>query len=70
MHRDEAMDELIQAVALALKKGWQLDKLHNAILAKGWSGDDAFLAVKAAELLNKAIDEAEANKPKPVFKRV
>lgn len=70
MHRDEAMDELIQAVALALKKGWDLDILHKAILTKGWSEDDAFLAFKAAELLNKTIDEAEASKQKPVFKRV
>lgn len=70
MARDGALDELIQAVALALKKGWALDKLHKAILDKGWSSDDAFLAIKAAELLNQSIDEAEANKSKPIFKRI
>lgn len=70
MAREGALDELIRVVALALKKGWALDKLHQAILDKGWSGDDAFLAIKAAELLNQAIDEAEANKPKSLIKRI
>lgn len=64
------MDKLIQVVADALGKGWSVDKLHDAIIAKGWSEDDAFLAIKAGQLLLKAIKEAEAAKKPPSFRRV
>ena len=64
------MDELIQAIANALKKGWNVDKIHSTCLVKGWSEDDIFLAIKAGELLFNAIKEAEANKKPPVFRRV
>lgn len=64
------MDALIKVVADALDKGWSVDKLHDAIIAKGWSEDDAFLAIKAGQLLLKSIKEAEAAKKQPSFRRV
>ena len=64
------MDSLIRVVADALSKGWSVEKLHDAILAKGWSEDDAFLAIKAGQLLLKSIQEAEAAKKPSPFRRV
>ena len=64
------MDELILAVAKALGKGMQLEKLHDAIIAKGWCESDCFLAIKAGELLAKSIKEADAAKRPPSFRRV
>lgn len=58
------MDELIQAVVRALGVGASLEDIHDAIIAKGWSEDDAFLAIKAGELLYKTIQEAEEAKAK------
>lgn len=64
------MDKLIQVVADALDKGWTVESLHDAILTKGWSEDDAFLAIKAGQLLLKSIKEAEAAKKQSPFRRV
>lgn len=65
------MDELILAVSKAFGiTGITVEKIHAAIIAKGWSEDDAFLAIKAGELLYKTIQEAEAAKKKPTFRRV
>lgn len=58
------MDELIQAVVRALGVGASTEDIHDAIIGKGWSEDDAFLAIKAGELLYKTIEEAEAAKAK------
>lgn len=65
------MEALIQAVVKALRvEGMTVDSIHDAIIAKGWSEDDAFLAIKAGELLYKTIQEAELARKKPSFKRV
>ncbi len=64
------MDKLISAVAKALESGMSLEKIHAIILIKGWSEDDAFLAIKAGELLFQSIKAAEAAKKPPMFKRV
>jgi hypothetical protein len=65
------MESLIQAVVRALGVGASIESIHDAIIAKGWSEDDAFLAIKAGELLYKTIEEAEEAKAKrSVFKRV
>jgi hypothetical protein len=65
------MEALIQAVVKALGvQGMTTARIHEAIIAKGWSEDDAFLAIKAGELLYKTIQEAEAAKKKPAFRRV
>lgn len=59
------MDKLIKAVAKALSiKSMTIDDIHSAIIAKGWSEEDAYLAIKAGELLYKTIEEAEAEKAK------
>lgn len=63
------MEELIQAVVRALGVGASIEDIHDAIIAKGWTEDDAFLAIKAGEILYKTIEEAEAAKPQPVFRR-
>ncbi len=53
------MDELIQAVVRALGVGASLEDIHDAIISKGWTEDDTFLAIKAGELLYTAIQEVE-----------
>jgi hypothetical protein len=58
------MEELIQAVVRALGVGASIAEIHDAIIAKGWSEDDTFLAIKAGEILYKTIEEAEAAKSK------
>lgn len=66
------MDELILAVKRALGiKGMTVEKLHDAIIAKGWSEDDAFLAIKAGQNLYDAIvkQEEELAKRSPPFGR-
>jgi hypothetical protein len=64
------MDELIQAVVRALGVGASIEDIHDAIIAKGWTEDDAFLAIKAGELLYQTIQEAEEAKAKrTVFRR-
>lgn len=64
------MDELIQAVVRALGVGASIEDIHDAIISKGWTEDDAFLAIKAGELLYKTIQEAEEAKAKrSVFRR-
>lgn len=64
------MDELIQAVVRALGVGASIEDIHDAIISKGWTEDDAFLAIKAGELLYKTIQEAEEAKVKrSVFRR-
>ena len=64
------MDELIQAVVRALGVGASIEDIHDAIIAKGWSEEDAFLAFKAGELLYKTIQEAEEAKAKrSIFRR-
>lgn len=62
------MDELIQAVVKALNKGMTIGQVHIAIIARGWSEDDAFLALKAGENLYNAIQIQEkelASRPPP-----
>ena len=64
------MEELIQAVVRALGVGASIEDIHDAIIAKGWNEDDAFLAIKAGELLYSTIQEAEEAKAKrTVFRR-
>jgi hypothetical protein len=58
------MDELIQAVVRALGVGASTEDIHDAIIAKGWSESDAYLAFKAGEFLYKTIQEAEEAKAK------
>ena len=64
------MDELIQRVFRALNIGASIEDIHDAIIQKGWSEEDAFLAIKAGELLYNAISKVEEEKPKPTFRRV
>jgi len=65
------MEALIQSVVRALGIGASIESIHDAIIAKGWSEDDAFLAIKAGELLYKTVSEAEEAKQKArVFRRV
>lgn len=54
------MDELIKAIAKALKNKSSLSKIHAAIVTKGWSEEDAFLALKAGENLYNANEKQEA----------
>jgi hypothetical protein len=64
------MEELIQAVVRALGVGASIEDIHDAIIAKGWTEDDAFLAIKAGEILYKTIEEAEnAKKSRATFRR-
>lgn len=65
------MDELIQAVAKALKNKHSIKGIHKAILDRGWSEDDAFLAIKAGENLHQAMVrvEEEIKKRPPPFGR-
>jgi len=64
------MEELIQAVVRALGVGASIEDIHDAIISKGWTEDDAFLAIKAGEILYKTIQEAEEAKAKrTVFRR-
>ena len=58
------MEDLIQAVVRALNVGAPIEDIHDAIIKKGWSEDDAFLAIKAGEILYETIAEAEAEKQK------
>lgn len=64
------MDELILSVFRALNIGASIEDIREAILEKGWTEEDAFLAIKAGEILYRGIAEVEASKPKPMFKRV
>lgn len=65
------MEDLIQAVVRAMGAGASMEDIHDAIIKKGWSEDDAFLAIKAGELLYKTIEEAEEAKAKrSLIKRV
>lgn len=62
------MDELIQAVARALRKGRTVGDIHNAIIEKGWGEVDAFLAIQAGDNLHRAILQQEkelAARPAP-----
>lgn len=52
-------EELIQAVVRALGIGASIDQIHAAILEKGWTTDDAFLAIKAGVNLYEAIVKQE-----------
>lgn len=63
------MEELIQAVVRALGIGATIEDIHDAIISKGWNEGDAFLAIKAGEILYETIREAEDAKPKPIFRR-
>jgi hypothetical protein len=55
------MDALIQSVALALgTEGVTIAAIHDSIIEKGWSEQEAFLAIKAGEnLYNARINLAE-----------
>jgi hypothetical protein len=62
------MDELIKAVFEALENGSSIDAIHKAIIAKGWSGEDAFLAIKAGQNLYDGLEEQKkelAKRPLP-----
>lgn len=65
------METLIQSVVKALGVGASIEDIHDAIIAKGWSEDDAFLAIKAGENLYNAIvkQEEELKNRKPPFGR-
>jgi hypothetical protein len=66
------MDELINAVSGMFGiEGVTLDDIHSAIIAKGWSKEDAFLAIKAGENLYNAklLQEKELAKQPPPFGR-
>lgn len=65
------MEELIQAIVKALGTPASLDDIHDAIIKRGWSEADAFLAMKAAEILYADIVKLEEEKRKnAVFRRV
>jgi hypothetical protein len=64
------LDELIQAVAKAYKNNHTIVEIRQAILNKGWSEEDTFLAMKAGEILYQTIKQADADKKKPSFKRI
>ena len=44
-------ETVIITVATAISMGVDLEQIHDALVDKGWSEDDIFLFVKAAELL-------------------
>ncbi len=66
------MESLILSVANALGVGASVEDIHDAIISKGWSEDDAFLAIKAGELLynDRVKHEEEKAQQKPLFRRV
>ena len=65
------MDELIQSVVKALGIGASVEDIHDAILEKGWTEDDAFLAIKAGEILYEDIRKLEEERQKKIpFRRV
>lgn len=65
------MDELIQSVVKALGIGASVEDIHDAILEKGWTEDDAFLAIKAGEILYEDIKKLEEERQKKIpFRRV
>lgn len=67
------MDELISAVAKILAKGISVDKVHRIILSKGWSEEDAFLAIKAGQNLHDslaALEKELQNKPPPFGRKL
>lgn len=58
------MEELIQAVVKALGIGASIEDIHDAIIERGWSEYDAFLAIKGGELLYNDIVKLEEEKQK------
>lgn len=59
--RGVPMDNLILSVVTALGIGADIEQIHDAIIAKGWSEDEAFLAIKAGEILYQGRVEREQN---------
>jgi len=66
------MEELIKSVATALGVGASIEDIHDAIIGKGWSEEDAYLAIKGGELLyaDRVKHEEEKAQQKPLFRRV
>lgn len=60
------MEELIQSVVKALGIGASIEDIHDAIIERGWSEEDAFLAIKGGELLYNDIVKLEEEKQKKV----
>lgn len=48
-------EEIIQAVFKALSAGADIDQLHEAMVEKGYSEEEIFLAIKAGENLYDAL---------------
>jgi hypothetical protein len=65
------VEDLIQSVARALGVGASIDDIRQSILQRGWSEEDAFLAIKAGEILYQDLlnFEEEKIKRKPPFGR-
>jgi hypothetical protein len=52
-------DELIKAISDLLRNNITIEQIRNEMLAKGFTEDDIFLAIKAGENLAKGIRDKE-----------
>jgi hypothetical protein len=62
------MEEFIQAIVRALGVGATLGQIRDAAIEKGWSEENIFLGMHAAQNLYNAIKQQEqelANRPAP-----
>jgi hypothetical protein len=66
------MEKLIQSIVAAMGQSGVTDEdIHDSIIEKGWSEDDAFLAMKAAAILYKdQVDFQLAQMKRASFRRV
>lgn len=65
------MEKLIQSVVTAMGIGASEEEIHDAIIGRGWSEEDAFLVIKAAEILyNDAAAFQAAQLKRATFRRV
>jgi len=65
------MEELIQSIVTAMGIGASQEEIHDAIIERGWSEGDAFLVMKAAEILyNDAVAFQSAQLKRASFRRM
>lgn len=53
MQQQDYFEQVIITIANAMTVGADLDQIHDSLIDKGWSEDDIFLFIKAAQILVK-----------------
>ena len=49
----------IKRIATSLNLGVGIEEIHDILQGEGWSEEDIFLVIKAAEVFNKRYERAE-----------